>query len=113
MCVCVRVEIFAFHEIVYFCSCAANTCSTMRCCCCCERNKMRQRGRERETAIEREVGKAKSRNQHFVAADCCFVFLYSSYSLFRLFVLHTKFDNCGSGEGVSLFNKKKEEEKEN
>lgn len=113
MCVCVRVEIFAFHEIVYFCSCAANTCSTMR-CCCCERNKMRQRGRERETAIEREVGKAKSRNQHFVAADCCFVFLYSSYSLFRLFVLHTKFDNCGSGEGVSLFKKKKEEEeKEN
>lgn len=66
----------------------------------------------RETAREREVGKAKSRNQHFVAADCCFVFLYSSYSLFRLFVLHTKFDNCGTGEGVSLF-KKKKEEKEN
>lgn len=74
----------------------------------------REGERERETAIEREVGKAKSRNQHFVAADCCFVFLYSSYSLFRLFVLHTKFDNCGSGEGVSLFKKKKEEEeKEN
>lgn len=74
----------------------------------------REGEREIETAIEREVGKAKSRNQHFVAADCCFVFLYSSYSLFRLFVLHTKFDNCGSGEGVSLFKmNKEEEEKEN